>query len=359
MAEALGLPGAEGIIMASSAVEAANATVKGFAWGAEDSRKELVAVKGDPEGWTESCISLERYGYILKTPALTPDGGLDGHSIDQTISDKTALTAISSITPQVYAWRRVEEISKVCNYSQVVFALDITNEMRIHIVNKYIEFSQALVCDGLALGCPIGGAVLWIKPGSRWSPLINGGEGQDGLRGGHYPLGQALALARTMTLNFQQSEARRERFQRLLDVCLDEVIIFLPDVIMPAIPERAPLGLSFMLPGLEGEALVEMLRREEVYISAGSGCVSKTGKPSPVLTGMDYDAELASGAVQVDFRDEHTEADVKALVKYIAQAAKKLWRISGRRTWKRNKADRKSAAGGIRTHNPRVINGGV
>ncbi|MFH0765679.1 MAG: aminotransferase class V-fold PLP-dependent enzyme [Calditrichota bacterium] len=336
LAEALGLRGAEGVRLFSSGVEAANAAVKGFAWGAEGTRKGLAAVKGDPEGWMESCMHQERYGYKLKTLSLTPEGDLDAHSIDQIIDAQTAVAGLSSITPQVYAPRSWEDISQACKNYQVPLAVDITNEIRLQNVSKYIGSCQAMVCDGLDLGSPMGGAVLWIKPGSRWSPLINGGDQQAGLRGGYFPLGPALALTQTLSRNMLQREKRLEKFERLLWIYLDEMSHLLSDAIIPQVPERWPLGLSFILPGLEGEALVEMLKTGEVYISTGSACVSAAGKPSPVLVGMGYAPELVSGAVQVNFRDEHTEADVKALVRRIVRAANNLWRISGRKisAWK-------------------------
>lgn len=164
------------------------------------------------------------------------------------------------------------------------------------------------------LGGPKGIGALILEPGLQLDPLMQGGGQEFGLRPGTEPValivgwGVAADIARE-ALSSRRAEllALRERLEAGL-CALDGMTIHARSA------PRLPNTVQFSLEGWEGEALVMALDRAGFCVSSGSACASGGHQPSPVLTAMGVDDDLARGAVRVSLGQGNDEKAVDAFL---------------------------------------------
>jgi cysteine desulfurase len=83
-------------------------------------------------------------------------------------------------------------------------------------------------------------------------------------------------------------------------------------------------------PGVEAEALLLLLDRDDVCASAGSSCASGALEPSHVLAAMGLPVDLARSSVRLTVGWPTTEADVDEAVGVITAGVERLAGRAGR-----------------------------
>ncbi len=324
VAKALDLPELNGVVITSSGIEAVNTAVNGLAWGAEDSRREIDFPDGDHEGFVEAATWCKGLGFRSVELKLLNDGRIDLGIAREKIDNRTALVALSSVTPAVNVPRQIEELSLICRAVGVPLVVDVTLQVRLMPIGDLPGLCDILTCDGTALGGPVGTGVLFVSRDVRYGSPVSGGAFQVGCRSGSLGTGLIAGLG-AAALEFKDMRSGRiEHFQALYNGLLRELKKALPKVIFPQVGDLVPCSLTFILEGLEAEAAVMRLAEEGIYVSTGSSYLTAAGKPSAVLTGLGYTPEQAAGAVNLTFRDEHTMEHIKAVVGHIANTVNAL-----------------------------------
>jgi cysteine desulfurase len=143
------------------------------------------------------------------------------------------------------------------------------------------------------LGGVPGAGALVVRRGSRFDPLIVGGEQERRRRGGLEALpalvafgAAAAALAADDAL---ATEAKTARAQ--IAAVVDEALaIDGVEVVGPAAPDdRLPHLVCLGVHGVEAEPVLIGLDRAGVAVHSGSACSSESIEPSPVLEAMGVD----------------------------------------------------------------------
>jgi cysteine desulfurase len=163
-------------------------------------------------------------------------------------------------------------------------------------------------------GVPGAGALI-IRRGSRFEPLIVGGEQERARRAGLEAMpaliafGAAAAALSADDQRLLHEEARRAGTQI---AALSRAAMSVADVetVGPAREEdRLPSLLCLGVPGVEAEPVLIGLDRSGVAVHSGSACSSESIEPSPVLEAMGVDA---SHSVRVSVGWSTTDDDVTA-----------------------------------------------
>ncbi len=352
---AFDLPNDCRIIFTSSIEEARNSAIKGLAWGAGTSRNGIITVEGDPAGFEESAIWLERFGFRSIRLPVGKAGGIPFPLLDKSVDDRTAVVALLSTTPEMYRWR-IPEIRKLiasCERHGAELVIDVSVEVQVKRM-EYDSSKMTLLCDGVTLGAPIGVAFVALRPGARFGPLVSGGLEQDGLRAGRLNPALVAGLAAAVMENVSSADPLRSAasgvssatppwvaasggssatppwvaaLSTLRQTALRELRRRIPSARLVHGEAPLPVGITFVVPGVEGEAVVMLCAQENVFVSTGSTCSKKAGKPSPVLLAAGFTTEEASGAIGLTFRAGQTVEDVKMAMEVIGKAVLKLMEI--------------------------------
>lgn len=319
----MGLVGKGEVVFASSGVEAINTAVKGIAWGREGAT--IGVVQGDPDGFWEAAAWCERLGHQVEKIPLTDGGAAD---ISAFVPNGNTIIAASTVTPEVFVPRDVRTLSELGSSGGRI--LDVTLETEYRNPAHSAAFADAVTIDGAAIGGPLDSGVVWFREGTRVAPLISGGEEQGGRRGGRISLGSVFGLVAALHERLDPDHQARnmELFTSLHAAALQE-LARIDGVVIPWVAAQVPLGLTFVIPGVEGEAVVELANQAGVLVASGSPCSKSSGKPSAVLTGLGFSQEEASSAIHIHFREDHTTSSIAQAISVIADSVETLRRMAG------------------------------
>jgi cysteine desulfurase len=163
-------------------------------------------------------------------------------------------------------------------------------------------------------GSPGAGALV-IRRGSRFEPLLVGGEQERGRRAGLEGLPTLLAFgaaAGALEADGQRAlhdEAARARDQiaTLSDLATSEEDV---DIVGPSSEaERLPYLVCLGVRGVEAEPVLIGLDRAGVAVHSGSACSSESIEPSPVLAAMGVEE---NHSLRISVGWSTTDADIAA-----------------------------------------------
>jgi cysteine desulfurase len=141
------------------------------------------------------------------------------------------------------------------------------------------------------LGGVPGAGALVVRRGSRFAPLLVGGEQERGRRAGLEALPALLAFgaaAGALTDDALAGEAAAAR-QQLGAVAAAALAVQGVDVVGPGADDRLPHLLCLGVAGVEAEPVLIGLDRAGIAVHSGSACSSESIEPSPVLEAMGVD----------------------------------------------------------------------
>lgn len=160
--------------------------------------------------------------------------------------------------------------------------------------------------------------------------LIKGGEQESGLRAGTENVGGISSMATAVRFMKEKNESYcfdTTEFRNAFERKLTSVLI--PNIkIVGENTARLPGHSLIIFKGVRSERMVSYLNECEIYVSGGSACSSRDGKPSHVLTAMGYTADDASCAVRFSFDSmENSWNDVVRAAGCVIEAYKVLKNI--------------------------------
>jgi cysteine desulfurase len=181
---------------------------------------------------------------------------------------------------------------------------------------------DAAVFSGHKMGGPRGAALLWMRPGLPWEPVMEGPQ-ERRRRGGTEDTPAILGLAAAVKRLPERLEANAALVP-LRDGLEAEVLAWSPDY--EAIgrgQSRLPNTSCLLLRGHSGEAAQMALDLDGFAISTGSACHSGAVKPSHAVMSLGYSEAEARSVIRVSMLPGTTEGEVERLVAALKKALKR------------------------------------
>jgi cysteine desulfurase len=182
------------------------------------------------------------------------------------------------------------------------------------------------------LGGVPGAGALVVRRGTRFAPLLVGGEQERGRRGGLEPIPALLAFgAAAAALSRDdgrpmETEAVTSRRQ-IADVVRRALSVDGVEVVgAPDASDRLPHLICLGVHGVEAEAVLIGLDRAGVAVHSGSACSSESIEPSPVLEAMGVDP---SHSLRVSVGWTTTDADGAAFADAFERVVSELRALRG------------------------------
>ncbi len=311
------------IIFTASGTEADNLALIG-AVRASGKPGHVVTTSIEHAAILETCRFLATAGTKVTYLPVDGDGMVGPEGLLRELQSNVTLVSVMAANNVVGTLQPIEELAHLTKLHGVLFHTDA-----VQAAGKIPLDVNRLRVDLLSLSAhklhgPKGVGALYVRKGTRLSPIIFGGGQERGLRSatenvaGIVGFGAAAEIAREELAEEATRLAQfRERISRELFRALPQSYLFGHPV------HRLPGHLSFGLRGQEREVgkLLAVLDAAGVAVSAGSACSAHhAGEPSPVLLAMGYDAERARGLVRVSLGRFNTEQEVDRFLKILLRA---------------------------------------
>lgn len=166
---------------------------------------------------------------------------------------------------------------------------------------------------------PKGVGALYVRPGTRVSPVVLGAGQEHGLRPGTENVAAVVGLGAAAELAGRLLATESARQADLRDALWDRLARAVTGLVRVS-PSAGclPNTLMVTLPGRVGADVLE--RATGVAASTGSACHSGVHSPSVALLAMGIDRDTALGALRLSLGRSTTVADVERAADVVAQA---------------------------------------
>jgi cysteine desulfurase len=301
------------VVFTSGATESINAAV----WGATRQHPGAPVLFADVEhsAVREASSRLAPAEVIpVDVTARLDAGALESRLAAQSLP-RPALVHCQWANHEVGTLQPVHQIVELCRAAGVPVHVDAAAACG-HVPIDLADLGADLVSlSAHKLGGVPGAGALIIRRGSRFEPLIVGGEQERARRGGLEAIpalvafGAAAAALGADDAHLLRAEADRARAQ-IATLTSSATSVESVDVVGPDRPDqRLPSLLCLGVHGVEAEPVLIGLDRAGVAVHSGSACSSESIEPSPVLEAMGVDA---SHSLRVSVGWSTTEEDVAA-----------------------------------------------
>ena len=318
----------------SGGTEADNLAVKGIALARQAANPKLdrvVISAVEHPAVEESARYLERFhGFTVDVVPVDGTGLVTPEAFSAVLRPETALASIMYANNEVGTVQPVAGLAAVARQAGVPFHTDAVQAAGWLPLDTRTLGIDAMSISGHKLGAPKGCGVLFVRGRTRIEPLIHGGGQERGRRSGTENVAGAVGMAAALALAQAGQEEQRRRVAALRDGFINAVLTGVPGAVLTGHPSRRlPSVASFCFPGTSGESVLLELERQGVVCSSGSACAAGSDAPSPVLTALGIEAEVAQTAVRFSFDAAVTEEDLKTAADAVRNAVESVRALGG------------------------------
>jgi len=271
---------------------------------------------------------LEKQGHKVTFLPVDEYGVVDLNVLEKSITPKTILVSVMYANNEVGTIQPLEEIGnilKTVSDHKVYFHTDAA------AVAEYLALDvQKLGVDLLTLGShkfggPKGVGILYIKKGTKISPITFGGHHERGLWPGTEAVPLIVGMATALESAQLKVKSEKLKVTKLRDKLINGVLKSVPETILTGHPsKRLPDIASFCFKGVEGEAILLRLDAEGIAASSGSACTSGTLEPSHVLLAMGIPPEIAHGSIRFSLGRGTTEEEIDYVLEKLPKIIREI-----------------------------------
>jgi cysteine desulfurase len=176
---------------------------------------------------------------------------------------------------------------------------------------------------------PKGVGALYVRKGTKLSPLVWGGHQERERRPGTENVPGIAAFGKAAELAAAHLAGDMVRLGDLRDRLETGVMERIPDVsVNGSRSNRTPNTSNLRFEGIDGEALVIALDLRGFAVSTGAACSSGAITPSHVLTAIGLSPERARASMRFSLGRENTAGQVDEFIDALAASVAHLRRIT-------------------------------
>lgn len=317
IAQLLSVKGDE-ILFTSCASEANSTAIKGFALANRHRGNHLITTKVEHSSVAMAFAQLEQeFGFRISYIPITAQGIVDSEALYKALDKDTILVSLMYVNNETGAVNPIEEISAyIHEHSRAVIHIDCVQALgKLKLPLSMIDMAtfSAHKIYGLK-----GSAFLYKQRNIKLLPLINGGQQEQGIRGGTSNAPANIVLAKTLRLALENQEERYAYVEKLHDqLCaklsaLNDVHINSNEQCIPHI-----VNVSFM--NIGSEIMLNALDERGFCVSAQSTCSSRSKAYSHVLAEMGLGDHIATHAIRISLSHMTTPEEINQLIQALKE----------------------------------------
>ena len=315
------------ILFTSGGTESNNMAIIGTAMANKRRGNHVIVSSVEHASVKEPFNFLEENGFEVTYLPVDENGLVSIQDLKEALDDNTILVAVMYANNEIGTIEPIEEIGQVVKeYNKdIVFFVDA-----IQAYGKFKIYPNKLNIDLMSVSShkihgPKGSGFLYIKEGTKISPIIFGGGQQKGMRSGteNVPgiVGLAVACEKMIGKNYENAEKIRE-----VKEYFQERIKEIEDIKDNS--GKAPHVASISFKKLRSEVLLHALEDREIYVSSGSACSSnKKQAVSGTLNAIALSDEFKDGTLRFSFSIENTKEEVDETIKALKELVPMLRRF--------------------------------
>lgn len=315
----------EELFFTSGGSESDNWAVKGSAFSQKTKGKNhIITSKFEHHAVLHACRFLESEGFEVTYLDVHEDGIIRPDELEDALRPETALVSIMFANNEIGTVQPIREIGEICHKHGILFHTDAVQAAGTLPIDL-----KDLKIDLLSLSAhkfygPKGTGALYIRKGTEFANLIDGGAQERSRRAGTENVAGAVGLAAALKAACNRREEDTELLIRLRDRLTDGLLKIEGTRLNGDRVRRLPGNVNIAFERVDGETLVLMLDQAGICASTGSACTAGSSDPSHVLRAIGLSPVLAAGSLRLTLGARNTEEDVDAILRLLPSMVEKI-----------------------------------
>ncbi len=317
----------EEILFTSGGTESDNLAVRGVAQANKGKGRHIITSQIEHPAVMKTCEALAKEGYEVTYLPVDQDGVVDVDVLKDALRDDTILVSIMAANNEIGTIEPIEEIGHIVKGNSKAY-LHVDAVQAVGVLDMSVDKLKDV--DLMSFSAhkfygPAGIGGLYVRKGTRLSPILTGGSQEKGKRAGTENVAGAVGMAEALRLAAQEREGEAERLKKLRDYLIERVLSEIPDSRLNGHrTQRLPGNANFSFDYIEGESLVMRMSALGIAASTGSACSSASLDPSHVLLAIGLKHETAHGSYRMTLGKATTRQDIDDTVEALKGVVKDL-----------------------------------
>ena len=324
IAEVLGAKSEE-IYFTAGGSEADNWALKATFEAYKNKGNHIITTKIEHHAILHTAEFLETKGVDVTYLNVDEFGKISLEELENAICPETVLISVMFANNEIGTIQPIAEIGEIAKKHGVLFhtdAVQAVGHVPIDVEKLQVDL---LSMSGHKLGAPKGIGAIYIRKGTRISPLIFGGAQEKKLRAGTENIAGIVGLGKAAELAVAEMEETTKKLIALRDKLIHGILESIPDSRLNGHPtDRLPGNCNISFSYIEGESLLLLLDALGIAASSGSACTSGSLDPSHVLMAIGLPHEIAHGSLRLTIDRENTEEQVDFILEKLPGLVQRL-----------------------------------
>jgi cysteine desulfurase len=289
------------ILFTSGGTESDNMALIGAAMANHRRGRHLITTKIEHPAILQTMVYLENQGFEITYLSVDHQGRISLQELEQAVREDTILVSIMHTNNEIGSLEPIAEAGEIIKRRnpQTLFHVDAVQgfgKCRIYPNKMQIDM---LSVSGHKIHGPKGIGFLYIREGSKVSPILYGGGQQKGMRSGTENVPGIAGLAKAAELVYANLDKDVDRMYSLREMLI-EGISGIEDVRINGCPGREGAAhiVSLSVRGVRSEVLLHALEERGIYVSAGSACSSNKPQTSATLKAIGVEKDLLDSTIR-------------------------------------------------------------
>ena len=305
--------------------ESDNMALRGVVNASKKEKKHIITTKIEHHAILHTAEFLETKGVDVTYLNVDEFGKISLEELENAICPETVLISVMFANNEIGTIQPIAEIGEIAKKHGVLFhtdAVQAVGHVPIDVEKLQVDL---LSMSGHKLGAPKGIGAMYIRKGTRISPLIFGGAQEKKLRAGTENIAGIVGLGKAAELAVAEMEETTKKLIALRDKLIHGILESIPDSRLNGHPtDRLPGNCNISFSYIEGESLLLLLDALGIAASSGSACTSGSLDPSHVLMAIGLPHEIAHGSLRLTIDRENTEEQVDFILEKLPGLVQRL-----------------------------------
>ena len=305
--------------------ESDNMALRGVVNASKKEKKHIITTKIEHHAILHTAEFLETKGVDVTYLNVDKFGKISLEELENAIRPETVLISVMFANNEIGTIQPIAEIGEIAKKHGVLFhtdAVQAVGHVPIDVEKLQVDL---LSMSGHKLGAPKGIGAIYIRKGTRISPLIFGGAQEKKLRAGTENIAGIVGLGKATELAVAEMEETTKKLIALRDKLIHGILESIPDSRLNGHPtDRLPGNCNISFSYIEGESLLLLLDALGIAASSGSACTSGSLDPSHVLMAIGLPHEIAHGSLRLTIDRENTEEQVDFILEKLPGLVQRL-----------------------------------
>ena len=319
----------EEIFFTSGGTEADNWVIRGVAYANRHKGNHIITSAIEHHAVLNTCKLLEEEFRITYLP-VDRYGLVDPDEVRRSITSETILISVMHANNEIGTIEPIPAIGKIARDAGVYFHTDAVQTVG-HIPVDVTELGADLLSvSAHKLYGPKGIGALYVRKGTKISPLIVGGAQERGARAGTENVPGVVGFGKAAELAQKELPETMSRLTQLRDQLIQGLQERIRGTHLNGHPEsRLPQNVNVSFEGVDGEAIALALDQAGISVSTGSACSTGAEEPYHDVIALGVSPELARGAVRLTLGRDTTRGEIMRVLEIMPPLVERLRTVSG------------------------------